>query len=212
MTRIDPDAEKTGAETGLEASTFVHLNLCAIPLPHMANFIDRTAIGNARVAGLEKDLGMSGSDFNKALTVFYIFYTASDIPSNLILKRFGTVWLAVLVVAFGLVALGSAFMTSYAGLIVTRVFLGLSEGGTLCGLVYTLSQFYRRHELVLRIGIFFGLAPSLSGAFGGLLASGLLRVDDMGSINSWRKILLVEGSLELTSTFQTGLDDTSVQE
>jgi len=164
---------------------------------YMANFIDRTAIGNARVAGLEQDLGMSGYDFNTAMTVFYVVYALSDIPSNLILKRVGSTWLAWLIIAFGLVALGSTFMKNFAGLIATRVFLGLAEGGTLAGLVYTLGQYYRRKELILRVTVFFGLGPSLSGAFGGLLASGMLRISDFGIIKTWRKILFVEGLLTI---------------
>ncbi|EEB90290.1 hypothetical protein MPER_11519 [Moniliophthora perniciosa FA553] len=152
------------------------------------NFIDRTAIGNAKIAGIEKDLHMSGFDYNIALT-----YAIAEVPSNLALKHFGSVWLAALVTAFGLVSIGTAFVTSYGGLIVTRVFLGIAEGGTLSGLAYVLSGFYRRSELVLRIGIFFGLSPSLAGAFGGLLASGLLSVGDIGSVTSWRKIFLIEG-------------------
>ncbi|KAH6884647.1 major facilitator superfamily domain-containing protein [Coprinopsis sp. MPI-PUGE-AT-0042] len=166
-------------------------------LMYITNFVDRTAIGNAKVAGLEQDLGMSGADFNVALTIFYVFYTAADIPSNLILKKYGTTWLAILVIAFGIIALFSAFMTSFSGLIATRIFLGLAEGGTLSGLVYTLSQYYRRSELILRIGVFFGMAPSLSGAFGGFLASGLLKVPDFGRIKAWRKIFLIEGILTI---------------
>ncbi|TFK29612.1 MFS general substrate transporter [Coprinopsis marcescibilis] len=114
---------------------------------------------------LEKDLGMQGYDFNIAMTVFYTFYIAADIPSNLILKRYGSIWLAILIIGFGLVALASAFVTSFTGLLVTRVFLGITEGGTLPGLVYILARYYKRKELVLRIGIFFGLSPSLSGAY-----------------------------------------------
>jgi MFS family permease len=168
-------------------------------------------------SGIEKDLGLKGFDFNIALTVFYVFVRANlcsigsrsnkkqltficclqyiiiEIPSNLALKHFGSVWLAGMVTSFGAVSLGSAFIKSYQGLLVTRVFLGLAEGGTLSGLVYLLSRFYRRHELVLRIGLFFGTGPTLSGAFGGLLASGLLRLDDIGPIKSWRKIFFVEG-------------------
>jgi len=56
-----------------------------------------------------------------------------------------------------------------------------------------MSRFYRRSELILRIGIFFGCAPALAGAFGGLLAFGLLQLDDIGTVVSWRKIFLVEG-------------------
>ncbi|KAF6746647.1 major facilitator superfamily domain-containing protein [Ephemerocybe angulata] len=172
------------------------LDLIILPLfivIYCCNFIDRTSIGNAKVAGLEADLGMHGTQFNVALTIFYVFYIISDIPSNLILKRYGSVWLAFLVIGFGVITLASAFLHSFAGLVVNRVFLGLAEGGTLSGLVYIISRYYRRKELVVRVGIFFGVGPSIAGAFGGLLASGLLSLPDIGSVKSWRKIFLVEG-------------------
>ncbi|KDR80782.1 hypothetical protein GALMADRAFT_241222 [Galerina marginata CBS 339.88] len=136
---------------------------------------------------------MHGFDFNIALTTFYVAYIVAEIPSNLALKHFGSIWLAFLVISFGVVAIGSAFVQSFGGLIATRVLLGLAEGGTLSGLVYTLARYYRRDELVLRIGIFFGLSPPLAGGFGGLLASGLLSVADIGSVQRWRKIFLIEG-------------------
>lgn len=162
-------------------------------LIYCTNFVDRTAIGNAKIAGIEKDLQMTGFDYNVALTVFYIFYIVAEVPSNLALKHFGSVWLAAMVVMFGAVAIGTAFVTSYGGLVVSRVFLGIAEGGTLSGLVYVLSGYYRRSELVLRVGVFFGVAPTLAGAFGGLLASGLLSVGNINSVTSWRKIFLIEG-------------------
>lgn len=117
----------------------------------------------------------------------------AEVPSNLALKHFGSIWIAFLVISFGVVAIGSAFVKSYGALIATRVLLGFAEGGTLSGLVYCMARYYRRHELVLRIGIFYGLAPSLAGAFGGLLASGLLSVPDIGGVARWRKIFLIEG-------------------
>ncbi|KAF7308963.1 MFS general substrate transporter [Mycena kentingensis (nom. inval.)] len=162
-------------------------------LLYVTNFVDRTAIGNAKIAGIERDLHMKGYDFNVALTVFYIFYMVSEIPSNLVLKRYGSVWLSFTVVAFGVVSIATAFVQNFAGLVVTRVFLGMAEGGTLAGLTYIISRYYRRRELVMRIGIFFGVSAPLGGAFGGLLASGLLSVDSIGSVTSWRKIFLVEG-------------------
>ncbi|KAL4266488.1 MFS transporter superfamily protein [Pleurotus pulmonarius] len=160
---------------------------------YCTNFVDRTAIGNARIAGLEKDLGMKGFDYNISLTIFYIFYIAAEIPSNLALKRFGSMWLAAMITSFGIVSIGTAFVKSYTGLIITRVFLGIAEGGTLPGLTYIMSRYYRRSELVLRVGIFFGISPPLAGAFGGLLASGLLSVGDFGAVTSWRKVFFIEG-------------------
>lgn len=184
---INPDAER---------KLLRKLDLILLPLFALAyctNFIDRTAIGNAKIAGIEKDLGMSGFQYNIALTIFYIFYIAVDIPSNLALKRFGSPWVAAMITAFGIVSIGTAFVKSYTGLIITRVFLGLAEGGTLSGLTYMLSRYYRRKELVFRIGVFFGASTPIAGAFGGLLASGLLSVSDFGMVKSWRKVFLIEG-------------------
>lgn len=65
------------------------------------------------------------------LILAYQQYVIADIPSNLILKKFGSVWLAFLVIGFGVVSLFSAFLKNNAGLLVSRVFLGLFEGGTL---------------------------------------------------------------------------------
>lgn len=41
----------------------------------------------------------------------------------------GSMWLAFLVIAFGIVTIATAFITNLAGVIVTRIFLGLAEGG-----------------------------------------------------------------------------------
>ncbi|KAG6831613.1 hypothetical protein H0H87_004675 [Tephrocybe sp. NHM501043] len=66
------------------------------------------------------------------LLLLPLFAVASvDIPSNLALKRLGSSWVAAMITAFGVVSISTAFIKSYAGLIVTRVFLGLAEGGTL---------------------------------------------------------------------------------
>ncbi|KAJ6514989.1 MFS general substrate transporter [Mycena vitilis] len=184
---IDPEAERRL----VRKLDWVLLPLFTII--YCTNFVDRTAIGNAKIAGIEKDLGMAGFDYNVALTVFYIFYILADIPSNLALKHFGSVWLAAMVTCFGVISIGTAFVKSYSGLIATRVFLGMAEGGTLSGLTYMISRYYRRTELVMRMGIWFGVSAPLAGAFGGLLASGLLHVGDIGTVKSWRKIFLVEG-------------------
>ncbi|KAL0574312.1 hypothetical protein V5O48_007650 [Marasmius crinis-equi] len=107
---------------------------------YCTSFIDKTSIGNAKIAGLEKDLHMAGFDFNIALTVFYIFYLASEIPSNLALKHFGSMWYSAMIIAFGAVSVGTAYVTSFAGLVVARAALGIAEGCTLSGLVYLLSR------------------------------------------------------------------------
>ena len=78
-------------------------------------------------------------------------------------------------VAWGLVGTCIGAVKNYNGLLATRFFLGLCEGGLLGGMVLYLSMFYTRHQTLWRIGVFYCAAP-LSGAFGGLLATGLAEI------------------------------------
>ncbi|KAG9105482.1 hypothetical protein FRC07_009250, partial [Ceratobasidium sp. 392] len=119
---------------------------------------------------------------NIGLSIFYITYALSEVPSNLFLKHFGAdKWIPILVTAFGVVCFATTFIRNFAGFMVVRTFLGLCEGGMMPGVAYYLSTYYKRHELVLRIGIFVS-ASSLSGAFGGLLASALLKIPQLKGV------------------------------
>ncbi|KIJ43562.1 hypothetical protein M422DRAFT_75513 [Sphaerobolus stellatus SS14] len=194
------DLEDVDIDPVVEKRLLRNIDWAILPLfmiLYTINSIDRTAVGNAKIAGLESDLGLKGFDFNKALSLFYVVFIVVEIPSDLALKRFGSIWLAFLIIAFGIIAICTAFIENYAGLILTRIFLGLAEGGLLPGLVYVMSRYYRRRELVMRIGIFYGVSPSLARAFGGLLSSGLLAVCPIGTVVSWRKIFLVEGIMAI---------------
>ena len=63
--------------------------------------------------------------------------------------------------------------------------------GMLPGIAYYLSRWYRKSELIVRLALYVAAAP-LAGAFGGLLASGILKLDGIGSLKSWRQLFLVE--------------------
>ena len=158
-------------------------------------FIDRSNIGNARIDGLEEEFHMEGNNrFNIALTVFYILYILVDVPSNWVLKHVGAgFYIPGLMMAWGLVSTFMGMTKSYAGLVVCRLLLGLFEGGLFGGLILYLSMFYRRHQLLLRIGLWYCAAP-LSGAIGGLLAAGLSRIQ-YGGYNRWPWIFIVEGAV-----------------
>lgn len=150
---------------------------------------------------MQTDLNLQGLRFNWALSIFYIVYLLVEVPSNIILKRIGPrFYLPALVVGFGLVSLCSAFITSYPGLLVARGILGAFEGGAMPGMTFYLSTFYKRNELLFRVGIFVS-AASMAGAFGGLLATGLSRIPAWGvaamRIHTWRNIFFFEGLLTI---------------
>ena len=75
-----------------------------------------------------------------------------------------------------------------------RFLLGIFEAGMMPGIAYYLSRWYRRSELAFRLSLYIVTAP-LSGAFGGLLASGILKLSHFGGLHSWRMIFGIEGTI-----------------
>lgn len=152
-----------------------------------------THAGNAKIAGFEKDLGLTGYDYNALLSIFYISYIVFEIPSNIACKYFGPGWwLPGISLGFGAISLATAFVDNFAQAAGVRFLLGMFEAGMLPGISYYLSRFYRRSELTFRLALFIVMAP-MAGAFGGLLASAILTLDHVGSVTSWRMIFVVEG-------------------
>ncbi|KAG5916136.1 hypothetical protein E4U42_007794 [Claviceps africana] len=149
--------------------------------------------GNAKIAGLEKDLRMHGYDYNVTITVFYVAYIVFELPLVLLCKRMGPGWfLPLATILFGISSLATAFVQTSAQLMGVRFLLGVFEAGMFPGIAYFLSRWYRRAELAFRLSLYMVMAP-LAGAFGGLLASAILTLRSFGSLHDWRIIFAVEG-------------------
>jgi sugar phosphate permease len=156
--------------------------------------LDRTNLGNARIAGLEADLNLSTYGFNTGACLYYAVYFFADIPAALCVKKFGFITLPLSCIAFGIVTLGTAFIHNEASFYAIRVLLGLTESVQFPGLSYVVSRYYRRTEVTTRVSFFMLVAAGLAGGFGGLLASGLLALGKIADgIDSWRNIFFVEG-------------------
>jgi MFS family permease len=164
-----------------------------VSILYLMAFLDRVNIGNARAFGLEKDLNLGGVEYNTALTIFFVPYIIFEIPSNILLKHFSPrVWLSICCIGFGLVTALQGLVQNYSGLLATRFFLGLFESAMFPGCFYLLSTWYRRHEAQKRFSFFFS-STSLAGAFGGLLASGIGKMDHVRGFRGWRWIFIIEG-------------------
>ncbi|KAL4964330.1 major facilitator superfamily domain-containing protein [Aspergillus stella-maris] len=174
------------------------IDLVLIPwlaLLYLLSFLDRTNIGNARLANLEDDLGMSGLDYNVALAIFFPFYVAAEIPSNIMMKRSRpSLWIPSIMVAWGIVCSLMGLVHNYAGLLVARAALGIAEGGLFPGVTFYITMWYKRHECGFRMAIFFSAATA-AGAFGGLLARGISEMDGIGGRGGWAWIFIIEGIL-----------------
>jgi len=151
------------------------------------------APGNAKLAGFEADLGLKGYDYNTVLSVFYISYILFEIPSNMACKWIGPGWyIPSITLGFGIASIGTAFVTNMQAAAGVRFILGILEAGMMPGIAYYMSRWYRRSELAFRLALYIVMAP-LAGAFGGLLASGILTLSHFGSLHRWRMIFAIEG-------------------
>ena len=95
-----------------------------------ANFIDHSAnLGNAKIEGLEKDLKMTGTDYNVANMMFFIPYILLEVPANTILMKFKrpSLWIGFIVTAWGIVMTCTGFVKNWTGLLICRVLLGIFE-------------------------------------------------------------------------------------
>ncbi|KAG1734029.1 MFS general substrate transporter [Suillus paluster] len=156
-------------------------------------FLDRTSIGNAKLYSMETSLGLSDTQYLICLTVFFISYALFEVPSNVVLKRLRpSVWLSVLMILWGVMMTVQGLVHNYSGLLVMRFMLGAFEAGLFPGVTYYLSCWYKRSEFGIRAAIFFS-AATISGAFGGLLAVGISKMNGIGGKPAWSWIFIIEG-------------------
>lgn len=106
-----------------------------LSLLYLLSFLDRTNIGNARLAGMEADLNMSGSDYNMSLTIFFISYAVFEPLTNALLKRLTPrIFFTGIILVWGLVMTFMGFCHNYQGLLAARWFLGVAEAGLFPGM------------------------------------------------------------------------------
>lgn len=184
---IDPVAEK---KLLLKLDAFF---VPVIMLVYLSCFLDRTNIGNVKIAGMPQDIGATTQEFSTAVSIFYATYVAFEAPWAIMMKKLTPrVLLTTLCVIWSLTTIFSGFITNITGLYVARLVLGACEGGLFPGLNLYLTMVYKREEQAKRVSYLF-VCTALSGAFGGLLAYVLLKMDGVAGYAGWRWVYIIEG-------------------
>ncbi|KAL4802447.1 major facilitator superfamily domain-containing protein [Aspergillus unguis] len=175
----------------------LHL-LPLLVLMYLLNFLDRNNLSQARLGTLEEDLNMHGTDFNLATSILFVGYLLMQLPSNLLLTRVRpSLFLGIAMAIWGVISTCQAAAHSFAGLVVTRFFLGFVEAPFFPGAVMLMSSWYTRQELSYRIAWFYA-GSSLANAFGGLIGAGVLGNLHMShGIAGWRWLFIIEGSITI---------------
>jgi MFS family permease len=192
----DTESEEIQINTAEENALLWKIDRHLLPILfvlYMFAFLDRVNIGNARIQGLLPELHMTAAQYNVASMILFPPYILLEVPSNIIIKRVPpSLWLSGLMFFWGITTMCQGFVKSYGGLLACRVFLGVFEAGVFPGAAYLIGMYYKRFELQKRL-VFFFSSSLLSGAFGGLLAFALAKMNGRAGYSGWRWIFIIEG-------------------
>ncbi|KAJ6118492.1 hypothetical protein N7471_013112 [Penicillium samsonianum] len=158
---------------------------------YILSYLDRGNIGNAKAAGLDKDLNLSDYQWSWVLYAFYICYILFEWSTVLWKILPAHSYIAFLCICWGAAAMCSGAVNTFAQLLVTRSLLGIFEAVFGSGAPYFLSLFYQRQELGLRVSLLLGMSP-VANCFASALAYGITQIK--GSIEPWRYLFIIEGA------------------
>lgn len=196
--------EREAVETKLVRKIDLRLIPCII-IMYIMNYLDRNNIAAARLAGLESDLKLHGTQYQTAVSILFVGYVLMQIPSNLFLNKIGkpSLYLPTAMIIWGIISGATAGVQSAGGLIGVRFVLGFVEAAYFPGCLYYLSTWYTRKELGFRTALLYS-GSLLSGAFSGLIAAGITKnLDHAKGLRAWRWLFIIEGALTVAIALVT---------
>ncbi|KAJ5568572.1 hypothetical protein N7450_011058 [Penicillium hetheringtonii] len=135
-------------------------------LIYVLNYLDRNNIATARLGTLEKDLDLHGNQYNTIISLFFVGYILTQIPTNMILNKMRpSLFLPAVMCAWAIVSASTGAVQNYQGLLALRFVLGFVEAPFFPGALFLFSSWYTKKELAARISILY-VAAQISGAFG----------------------------------------------
>ena len=165
-----------------------------LPLLFAAYFVcylDRINIGFAALT-MNKQLGFSATVFGWGAGIFYLGYCLFEVPSNVALARFGArVWIARIMITWGLLSGAMAFVTGETSLFVVRALLGAAEAGFFPGMILFFTYWFPPAHRGRVVGLFMTAIP-VSIALGGPVSTSLLELDGLLGLAGWRWLFIGE--------------------
>lgn len=184
------------ADVAFEARTYRKVDWRLIPflfLCYILAYLDRVNVGFAKLQMLS-DLALSEAAFGIGAGIFFIGYFIFEVPSNLLLKRFGArTWIARIMVSWGILSSAMMFVRSEWSFYAMRLLLGFAEAGFFPGIIYYLTLWYPSRLRSTRTALFVS-AIAVSGVLGNPI-SGLImdKLSGVAGLAGWQWLFLVEG-------------------
>ncbi|KIY41245.1 membrane protein [Pseudomonas sp. 10-1B] len=178
-----------------EQATVRKVTLRIIPfmfLLYIVSYLDRANIGYAALE-MNKELALTSEAFGFISGIFFIGYFLFEVPSNVMLNKYGArVWIARILVTWGLIAAATAFAQTANQLYVLRFFLGVAEAGFFPGVIVYLTYWFRSKELATTVALFTAAIP-VSYIIGAPLSTWIMDNIKWLDWSGWRWMLFLEG-------------------
>ena len=181
---------------GFEARTYRKVDVRIVPflfLCYILAYLDRVNVGFAKLQML-KDLSMSDAAFATGAGIFFIGYFFFEVPSNVLLKKFGArMWIARIMISWGIISSCMIFVKGEWSFYGLRFLLGLAEAGFFPGVIFYLTLWYPSRFRSTRTA-WFVAAIAVSGVVGNPV-SGWIMDTFSGAMKlaGWQWLFLSEG-------------------
>ena len=180
---------------GLEKTVVRKVTLRIIPfvfLLYIVSYLDRANIGYAALQ-MNAELALSAEAFGFISGIFFIGYFLFEVPSNVLLNRYGArVWIARILVTWGIIAAATAFAQTATHLYILRFLLGVAEAGFFPGIIVYLTYWFRSKELATTVALFTAAIP-VSYIIGAPLSTWIMDNIHWYGWSGWRWMLFLEG-------------------
>ena len=170
-------------------------------LCYVISFLDRINIGFAQLQ-MKHDLGFSDAMYGLGAAVFYVGYVFCEVPSNLLLARFGARrTFTRIMLLWGIASTGMMFVSQPSHFYVLRFLLGVFEAGFFPGIVLYLTYWFPANRRAAAISVFFA-GVAVAGVLGGLMSGWIMR--DMSGVlglHGWQWMFAIEGAPAILLAF-----------
>ena len=161
-------------------------------LLYLVAFLDRVNVSFAALT-MNRDLGIGESLFGLAAGMFFLGYFFFEVPSNLMLLRVGARgWIMLLMIAWGIVSVATAFVAGPTLYIALRFLLGSAEAGFYPGVILYLT-FWLPPSVRTSVMALFVTAIPLSSIVGSPLSAQILLLDHLAGLKGWQWLFVLEG-------------------
>jgi len=161
-------------------------------LGYVIAYIDRVNVGFAQL-GMGVELGINAAAYGLAASIFFISYFIFEIPSNILLERFGARrWIARIMISWGIVTVLTGFVNSEHMLYAARFLLGFAEAGFFPGMILYLTMWFRGRDRGKALGWLI-LAQPIAYIVGGTVGGLILDHIDWFGLTPWRWVFILSG-------------------